>query len=186
MMIRRRLFAALLALPLCAAAADWTADPAASKLQFTGESQGEAFTGRFERFTPAIAFDPAALDGARFDVAIDVASANTDNEERDSQLGDAAFFDPEQHPQARYVASRFEAIDGGRFRANGELTLRGVTKPVALEFAWKQDGDTAQLTGDAVLNRLDFGVGGGEWEDPESIALEVKVRTELALKKKTP
>jgi polyisoprenoid-binding protein YceI len=180
-MIRRVIAVALLSLPLAASAAGWNADPAASTLRFIGESQGEAFTGRFERFTPTIAFDPAALASARFDVAIDVASANTDNEERDMQLNDAAFFDPEQHPQARYVATRFEAIGNDKYRALGELTLRGVTRPVALEFSWTQDGSGARLVGDAVLNRLDFGVGSGEWEDPEAIALEVRVHTELVL-----
>jgi polyisoprenoid-binding protein YceI len=183
-MIRRLTIAVLLALPMSAFAAGWTADPASSTLQFIGESQGEAFTGRFERFTPTIAFDPAALANSRFDVAIDVASANTDNAERDAQLVDPAFFDPEQHPQARYLATRFEALDGGRFRALGELTLRGVTRPVALEFSWSQGADGARLVGDAVLNRLDFGVGTGDWEDPEAIALDVKVHTELALQPK--
>jgi len=56
-----------------------------------------------------------------------------------------------------------------------------VSKPVTLEFTWSNDGKGATLTGETVLNRLDFKVGTGDWADPATITHEVEVKTTLHL-----
>ena len=171
----------LLALAGNAAAADWTVDEKASSLRFTGTGQGEDFEGRFTSFDAKIAFDPANLAGAAFDVGIDVASADTRNEERDGALKEADFFDAASHPRARYVATEFVPVGTG-FEARGTLTLRGVTKPVTLVFTWTPRNGGATLEGKATLDRTAFGVGGGDWADADTIAHEVKVATTLVLR----
>jgi polyisoprenoid-binding protein YceI len=151
-----------------------------SSLRFSGSAQGEAFEGRFNTFDAKIAFDPADLAGSKFDVGIDLASADSQNEERDGTLKDAEFFDVESHPKATYVATEFLAVASG-FEARGTLTLRGVSKPVTLLFTWTPSATGATLEGKATLDRMQFGVGGGEWEDAEMIAHEVQVATTLVL-----
>lgn len=181
-MIRTLSLAFLLcALPL--QAAEWRADPASSRLGFSGSAQGEAFEGRFGEFTPSIVFDPDDLAAARFDVVIRLASADTANAERDEALHSHDFFSVRRHPEARYVAERFRALGDGRFAADGELSLRGATRPVTLEFEWSGDDATAVLEGRAVLDRLDFDVGGGEWADEGTIARRVVVTTRLSLQR---
>ena len=163
-----------------ALAADWTALPG-STLGFTGSFQGEAFEGRFGKFSPQIRFDPAKLGQSRFDVRIDLGTADTRNEERDSTLRGAEFFDSRKQPEARYVATRFRALGGNRFVADGVLTLHGVSKPVPLTFTWRA-GAKPVLDGQATLKRLDFAVGSGDWADTELLPNEVKVKTRLLLK----
>ena len=51
-------------------------------------------------------------------------------------LRGAEFFDSRKQPEARYVATRFRALGGNRFAADGVLTLHGVSKPVTLTFTW--------------------------------------------------
>lgn len=165
------------ALPL--AAADWTMQPG-STLGFAASYQGEAFEGQFGRFTPQIRFDPAKLAESRFDVRIALASAGTRNSERDEMLQSAEFFDSGKQPEARYVASRFRALGGNRYAADGVLSLHGASKPVTLTFTWTP-GARPVLAGEATLKRLDFGVGSGDWTDTELIPNEVKVRTRLLL-----
>src|SRR5690606_35373233 len=97
----------LLALAGVADASDWTVQAGASALRFTGSMQGERFEGGFDRFQAEIRFDPADLAGARFEVTVDLASADTDNEERDETLLGPDFFNVERSPQAHYSASRF-------------------------------------------------------------------------------
>lgn len=160
-------------------AADYVAAPG-STLGFRGSLQGEAFDGRFARFTPRIRFDPAHPELARFDVAIDLASANTDNEERDGMLRGPEFFATQRQPQARFVATRVRALGNGRFAADGTLSLRGVSKPVTLAFRWTP-GPRPVLDGQASLKRLDFGVGSGEWADTTDLADAVQVTTHLVL-----
>lgn len=179
-MIVRRLLPLMLFAATTATAADWNVLPAESSLRFAGSAQGEAFDGAFKTFDAKIAFDPAQLAGSRFDVTVDLASADTQNEERDGTLKDADFFDVAKTPKATYVADRFVAKGTG-FEAQGTLTLRGVAKPVTLEFTWTPSAGGATLEGRATLDRTAFGVGGGDWTDPEMIAHEVEVTTKLVL-----
>ena len=167
-----------------ALAADWTALPG-STLGFTGSFQGEAFEGRFGRFTPVIRFDPANLVAGRFDVRIQLASADTENAERDEMLAGGEFFDAAAQPEARYVASRFRALGGNRFVAEGELSLRGVTRPVPLSFTWTP-GAKPVLVGEATVSRLAFKVGTGDWTDTDLLPDAVKVKTRLVLVPKAP
>lgn len=176
---------ALLALGLAStvalAAGPRPVDTARSTLGFAGVADGEAFTGRFGRFDAEIVFDPAALDAARFDVRIALASADTANPERDATLKGAEFFNVAAAPEARYTATRFRALDDGRFAADGTLTLNGATQPVTLTFRWTPDGDGAVLDGSATLDRLAFNVGGGDWADDGTIRHAVDVTTTLHL-----
>lgn len=161
------------------AAADWTMQPGSS-LGFSASYQGEAFSGKFGKFTPAIRFDPAKLAEARFDVRIVLASADTKNSERDDLLKSGDFFDSKRQPEARYTASKFRALGGNRYAADGTLSLRGVNQPVVLTFTWTA-GARPVLDGSASLKRLDFGVGSGDWTDLDLLPNEVKVKTRLIL-----
>lgn len=174
----------LLALAACAfsaSATEWQADPARSTLGFAGAVEGEAFSGHFKEFKPAIQFDPAALDSARFDVEIMLASADSANAERDETLQGEDFFATARFPSAHYRASQFRQLGEGRFVAEGTLSLRGVDKAVPLEFTWKSGADGAVLEGTATVNRIDFGVGGGDWADASTISHKISVKTTLHL-----
>lgn len=160
-------------------AADYTALPE-STLGFSASFQGENFDGKFTRFTPQIRFDPTKLATSRFDVRIQLASANTRNDERDQMLHSSEFFDSARQPEARFIATRFRALGGNRYAADGTLSLHGVSKPVALSFTWTA-GAKPVLSGEATLKRLDFGVGMGDWADTELLPNQVKVKTRLAL-----
>lgn len=190
MNLRRAAFASLgfalaLSAPFVAQAGTWHADGKSSTLGFTGVSQGDAFDGHFKTFDATIAFDPAQLATSRFDVKITLASADTMNSERDDSLRGADFFDTAHTPVATYTATKFRSLGGNRYAADGVLTLRGISKPVTLTFAWAA-GATPALVGDAVVNRLDFKVGGGQWADTSQIANPVKVHTSLKLAAAAP
>jgi polyisoprenoid-binding protein YceI len=179
-MMRPLLAIALAILAASAQAADYAVQPG-SRLGFSQSFQGERFEGQFDRFTASIAFDPRRLAGSRFDVSIALASVNTRNDERDEALRSADFFDAGRQAQARYVATRFRALGGNRFVAEGQLTLRGVTRPVALTFAWVP-GAQPVLEGRASVSRLAFGVGaGGDWADTGLLPDAVQVTTRLLL-----
>lgn len=174
------LLAALVSAP--AMATDYTASKD-STLGFRATYMDDRFEGRFADFTPAIRFDPSDLENSRFDVRIALASASTDNQERDEMLVGPEFFNAGALPEARYQAERFTALGGSRFRADGQLTLNGVSKPVTLEFDWTP-GTPAVLEGRARLKRLVFKVGEGDWADTELLPNEVEVFTRLELQPK--
>ncbi|MEO7478952.1 MAG: YceI family protein [Lysobacteraceae bacterium] len=167
-------------MPLAAQAGTWHADGKTSTLAFSGTSQGAAFDGLFKDFDATIVFDPAQLASSRFDVRINLGSADTANTERDDSLRGTDFFDIARTPQATYTATHFRILGGNRYAADGVLKLHGISKPVTLHFAWAA-GATPALIGDAIVNRLDFKVGSGEWADTSQIANAVKVKTSLKL-----
>ncbi len=169
----------LLLIAVPASAADWTMQPG-STLGFTAAYQGENFDGRFGKFLAQIRFDPAKLNDSRFDVRIVLTSADTQNSERDEALGSADFFNTKKSPEARYVASKFRALGGNRYAADGVLTLRDISKPVSLNFTWTP-GAKPVLVGQALVKRLDFSVGTGEWADTDLLPNEVTVKTRLVL-----
>jgi polyisoprenoid-binding protein YceI len=168
--------ALLLAAPV-AFAADYV-QAAGSSLQFTTSYQGEAVPGRFPGFTTTLRFDPAQLATSRLDVAIPLAMATTDNEDYDGEVRGDAFFASKRFPQARYTATKFRALGGNRYAADGTLSLHGVNKPVVLVFTWTP-GAKPVLNGKATVKRLDFGVGGGEWNDTSLIPNDVTVTTKV-------
>jgi polyisoprenoid-binding protein YceI len=125
-----------------------------------------------------LTFDPAQLATSKLDVTIPLASATTANKDYDEQLRGDAFFDAGRYAQAHYVATKFRALGGDRYAADGILSLHGVSKPVTLTFTWTP-GPQLVLAGKASVNRLDFGVGSGDWADtsliPDAIAISTKV-----------
>ena len=180
------LAAALLAATAAQAAAEWTTDPARSKLGFTGTLTGGSFDGSFQRFQPVITFDPADLAGSRFLVTIETGSADTRDGDRDAILKGPDFFAVERWPKATFEATKFAAAGPGRYSAQGKLTLRDVTRDVTLTFTFKPaaDGRTAALAGGTSVRRLDFGVGQGDWRDTSMVGNEVKISFDLFLRRK--
>lgn len=151
-----------------------------SSLSFSGSFQDEPFSGSFTKFTPQIRFNPKNLKQSRFDVTIDLASVNSLNVERDDALKSPDFFDIKKTPRARFTATQFQDLGKDRYVAKGQLNLHGISKPVNLQFSWQQT-KMAVLTGEAVVNRLDFNVGLGDWKDTSLLPNAVKVTTKLNL-----
>ena len=173
---------ALLVVAAPAVAADYV-QAAGSKLAFANKYDGTVFAGTFQGFTTTLRFDPDNLEGSRLDVTIPLAGARSGNDDRDSTLKGADFFDVGRFAQARYTATTFRALGNNQFVAEGTLELRGVSKPVPLTFTWTP-GPQPVLTGKATVRRLDFGVGGGDWADTKLIPNETAISTTVKLKTK--
>jgi polyisoprenoid-binding protein YceI len=160
-------------------AADYVQAPG-STLTFATKYQGDVFTGRFASFATRMSFDPKALAASKLDVTIALSGAATGDAERDSSLKGGDFFNVAKFPQAHYLATKFRALGGNRYAADGQLTLHGVSRPVVLTFTWTP-GAKPVLAGQATVKRLDFGVGGGDWADTGIIPNEVAVSTKVML-----
>lgn len=168
------------ALPSLASAADYAVQPAGSKLGFSGSFQGQSFDGTFGTWTAAINYDATKLATSKFDVEVDLASVKTGDKDRDGALPGSDFFNIAKFPKAHFVTSGFRQ-NGAQVVADGNLTLRGVTKPVSLNVTFKPQGTGATMDVTGTVKRLDFGVGGGDYADTSVIANEVKINAHLVL-----
>jgi polyisoprenoid-binding protein YceI len=169
-----------LALPFAATAADYTVQPTASTLGFSDTFQGEAFNGHFGQWTAAISYDAANLAASKFDVEVALASVKTGDKDRDGALPGSDFFDIAKFPKAHFVSTGFHQ-SGAQVIADGNLTLRGVTKPVSLNVTFKPQGKGATLDVTGTVKRLDFGVGTGDYADTSVIGADVKITAHLQL-----
>jgi polyisoprenoid-binding protein YceI len=175
------LFAAAVAARAAGPATSYTADPAASRLEFAGVQAGAEFKGSFRKFTAAVDFAPDSLASARFDVQIDLKSLDTMDKDRDQTMRGPDIFDIAHYPTAHYVTRSFTKTAAG-YTAVGALTLHGVTKDVPIDFQFVSTAGQPKIEGTAKLKRLEFGVGQGDWKSTEWVKDEVKVAFSLVLK----
>src|SRR5690348_1814141 len=149
-------------------------DPAASRVEFTiGKRhffvRHLLVTGRFNDVQGTISLDEDEPANTRAEVTIGAASVDTRMGKRDKHLRKADFFDVERYPHLTYVSRRIETIDRatGRYRVVGDLTIRGVTREVALDATYVPDTGAGprriMLTLTGGLNRRDFGM---VWNNP--------------------
>jgi polyisoprenoid-binding protein YceI len=165
-------------------AASYTADTQQSKLEFTGVQAGAEFKGVFHKFTAGVDFAPDTPAASRIDVQIDMNSVDSMDKDRDTTMRGKDIFDVAHMPTAHYVTKTISKTAAG-FSAVGTLTLHGVTKDVPIDFQFTPAAGGAKLSGTAKLNRLDFGVGQGDWKSTEWVGDPVKISFSLVLKPKS-
>jgi polyisoprenoid-binding protein YceI len=153
----------------------WTVDKAASSIRFSSSFNGDAFTGGFSRWDADIHFDPANLAGSSVTVSIDAASAATGDADRDQALPTPKFLSTGKFPRATFTAHAFKALGGGKYLASGQLSLRGVTRPLALPFTLAIVGDRARMNASLAVDRLAYGVGQDEWRATSALPAAVNV-----------
>lgn len=179
-------FAGLLGVGMLGAAhaSSWEVDKAKSKLGFTGVQSDAPFSGRFKTWDATVDFDPANPSAAHVMATIDVASATTDDPQKDEAMPQSDWFDAAHFAQATFEATGFTPKGADAYETTGKLTLRGVSKDVTLPFTLTIDGNQAHAAGSAKLVRTAFGVGQGSWSSGDMVGLEVNVEVDLAATKK--
>jgi polyisoprenoid-binding protein YceI len=173
--------AAGLAFSVGAFAAPWTVVPETSSVAFVGTQQGTKFNGRFQTFTAEVDLDAADPTKGKIVGTVQLDSVNTRDSDRDASLLDKDWFNAKEFPQAKFESQKIEKTADG-YVANGQLTLKGTTKPIAMKFTLDGSGAAAKFAGTMTINRFDFNVGEG-WNDTSWVAQDVAVDVKLDLKK---
>lgn len=161
------------------AADQWNVVGDKSAVEFTGTQLGAEFTGEFEAFTANITFSPDDLAGSSVEVLIDIASANTQSADRDSQIVAPDWFDAAQWPTAKFVTKSFTETSAGKYEAVADLTIRDVTREVVLPFDLVITDRTAEAVGSVTIKRTDFGVGQGQWTDTSQVGDDVTIKVTI-------
>lgn len=162
-----------------ASARPYAVDKSASRLGFTASMGGQPIQGTFRRWDAVIDFDPNNLPASRASVTVDVASATTSEATRDEALPSPDWFAARRFPRATFVTRGITRIGPNRYQAAGDLTIRGVRRPVVLPFTLTLNGTTARMQGRLVLDRTAFGVGQGQFRSGGTVARNVTVNVDL-------
>lgn len=153
-------------------ASDWQVE--SGTLAISVQQMGSEMEGSFADWTAAISFDENA-DGVMGEADVTIAIPSLTLGSVTSQALGADYFNAEAHPTAQFSAEITEAETG--YVANGTLTIRDNTVPVTLPFSLALNGDRAEMAGQLVLDRREFGIGTGTGES--TLAFDVVVDVEL-------
>ena len=174
-----RLLLSVLALtlstPAWAGANDpWTIDPIKSRIGFTVEQLGKLVSGRIATWTGRIVLEPGDLAAARIDIRLDMHSASAGTKDIDDVMLGPSFLDAARANEARFTSSSVSRR-GDDYVAQGKLTIRDVTRDVALPFSLRIEGSRATARGKLTIKRLDYGIGRNEWAATNYVADDVTI-----------
>lgn len=176
-----------------AAAPKWNTDSAHSGIYFSVRHIFSFVHGFFEDFENTAHFDPDNLDASSFSFSVKVKSVNTNNRKRDGHLRSDDFFSVKKYPEMSFKSTGITHKQGNQYVVEGNLTVKDVTKPVAILFTFfgTQDnpfdpkvtvsGFEARFT----IDRLAYGVGNGKFLKMGVVGQEVDIviTTEMTRKK---
>lgn len=153
-----------------------------SHIDFVSKQMGVPVNGHFQRFQAELNFDPDHPEAAHGSVAVELASIDTGSAEANDEVKGKDWLFVKNFPLARFEIRSIKALGGNRFEIRGPLTIRNATRDIAVATTFRVANGLGLFAGSHVLRRLDFGIGAGEWGDPDTVANEVEVRFALALR----
>jgi len=158
-------------------------DPAHSEVTFkVRHMMITNVTGTFENSTGSMHSDSPDFSDAEVSFEAEVASVNTRNSQRDEHLRTNDFFDAATYPKLSFTSSKLEKTGDKDYLLHGEITIRGVKKPIALQVAYK--GSVVDPWGllragfemNGTVQRADFGLHWNASTDDGSIVLSDEVK----------
>ncbi len=143
----------------------WALDPTHSELSFKVKHLMIAnVKGEFKKFDASIEAVGPDFDKAKVHATMDAAEIFTNEENRDKHLRSADFFDAENHPHLVFNSTAMEHVSGSDYKMTGDLTIKGITKPVTLdvEFGGKNTdpygNEKAGFSLSGKINRKEWGL----------------------------
>jgi polyisoprenoid-binding protein YceI len=166
----------------------WLLDPMHSELQFKIKHlMISNVSGALKNFQAEVETEEEDFSTAKINLVAEMDSISTNNEQRDAHLRNSDFFEVEKYPELKFKSTKVEKADSDTFALYGELTLKGVTKPVKLHVEFNGTtkdpwgGERAGFVVTGKINRADWGVNFNSALETGGVLLgeEVKINSEL-------
>ncbi|MEO7976602.1 YceI family protein [Flavobacterium sp.] len=161
----------------------WVIDPLHSEVLFKIKHLVISnVTGSFNKFDGNIVTQGNGFTNAKVTFVIDVKSIDTNQAQRDEHLQNGDFFASDLYPQITFESTSFVNISGNDYKMIGNLTLRGVTKPIELnvEYGGSEDNGHGvlkhgfEITG--IVNRIEFGMTWNKLTDTGGLGLGENIK----------
>ena len=166
----------------------WQIDSSHSHINFTARHMMiSKVRGSFENFTGSVNFDEETPTNTTVNVEVDLTSINTRDEQRDGHLKSPDFFDVENYPTMKFVSTRVEQIDENNGRLIGNLTIKGVTKEVALDVEYAGVAkspwgtESAGFSAAGSINRKEWGLNWNQALETGGVLVGDKINIEIEL-----
>jgi polyisoprenoid-binding protein YceI len=140
----------------------WSIDASRSDARFTVTKLGfENVTGVFRESEGEILYDPDRPQDSSVTWRVRVASVVTDATNRARALQGREYFDAERHPYLEFTSRAVRRLEDGRLEVSGQLTMRGVTRPLVIVVRHTLTGAQPTFETAFEVDRYDFGIAGG-------------------------
>ena len=166
-------------------AGTWTIDPSHTRLGFVARhAMVTKVRGSFDEFSGTVVIDAANPAASTVTVAVKLASVNTGSPDRDAHLRSADFFDVETNQEMTFASTAIKQ-DGEEFTVVGDLTIKGVTRPIEVEIepsgvATDPFGNVrAGFEGEAEISRKDFGLTWNVALEAGGVLVSDKIKIQL-------
>ena len=164
----------------------YSIDPTHSRIGFVARhAMVTKVRGSFNEFSGSGYFDEADPSKSHLELVIRAASIDTRNADRDGHLRGNDFFDMETYPEITFASTAVQRVDAVTYRVTGNLTIKGVTKPVTVDFEFTGSAvDPFQnlrigLEGRTTINRKDWGVNWNAALEAGGVLVSEKVTLEF-------
>jgi polyisoprenoid-binding protein YceI len=166
----------------------YTLDPSHSRLGFVARhAMVTKVRGSFDDFAGSITLDIDDPAASTAEVTMQVASVDTRNPQRDEHLRTNDFFDAPNHPEITFRSTGVSQTGSDTFDVVGDLTIKGVTKSVTVEFEFTgaatdpYGNERVGFEGKTTINRTDFGVNFNAKLDTGGVLVGEKITIELEI-----
>ena len=163
----------------------WTIDPTHTRLGFTARhAMVTKVRGQFDEFSGTLTIDAANPSASTAEVAVQLASVNTGTADRDAHLRGADCFDVENNKEMTFSSTAVKQ-DGDEFVMLGDLTIKGVSRPVELELeptgvATDPFGNVrAGFEGETEISRKEFGLTWNVALETGGVLVSDKIKIQL-------
>jgi polyisoprenoid-binding protein YceI len=143
----------------------WKFDPYHTQVEFSAKHLGMmTVRGHFKEITAGGELHPDEPERSTVEATINTASIRTHNEQRDKDLRSSNFLEIDKYPTITFKSTKIEPVGGDEYRVTGDLTIKGVTRPVTLnavkygEFNDPMMGHRIGYAAETKVNRKDFGM----------------------------
>jgi polyisoprenoid-binding protein YceI len=154
---------------------------AQSALTFGYKQMGVPLTGKFNKFSAQVSFDPAKPANAQAHIDVALASIDTGSTDADEEVAGRQWFNAKTYPLATFTSSGVTALGGNRYQATGKLTIKGRTMDVTAPVTFQADGNRGVFDGTFNIKRLAYAIGEGEWTDVSTVADEIQIKFHLVV-----
>ena len=159
-------------------AGNWTADTVKAKVSFNVKGPFGTVHGSFTGLQATIQFDEKDLSGSTITASVDAKTVSTGVGLRNHDLrSKEEWFNTDKYPRISFHSKKIEKTANG-YKASGELTVKGITKPAEIPFTFAAQGGTGLFKGQFTIKREDYNLGkpGGSVGAIVTINLEVPVK----------
>jgi len=164
-------------------------DPGHSQVGFNVRHFFTRVPGNFNEFSGRILYDEKNVANSSVEVEVKTSSVDTNHERRDNHLRSPDFFAADSFPAMTFKSTKITPVEGNKFKIEGNLTMRGVTRPVTLDASFLGMGVVDSKSGmvrggweaTTTVNRKDYGILWNRVLDQGSTMLGDDVNITLAV-----